>query len=250
VNDRFDLTGRTALVTGGSRGLGRAIAQALAEAGADVVIVGRNAESATAAAEEIHETTGRRAVAIPSHVGRWTELEQLVDDAYARLGPVDVLVNNAGKSPTYPSILDITEELFDSVLALNLKGPFRLSALVGSRMAAAKGGSIINVSTTGSLHPSPGIIPYAAAKAGLNCVTMALASALGPSVRVNTLMPGPFQTDVTAGWSEEMTETFKSKRILGRFGEPVEIAGAALFLASEASSYITGTVVRVDGGDL
>ena len=181
--------------------------------------------------------------------GRWDQLDGLVEATYARFGRVDTLINNAGMSPLYDKLTGVTEKLFDAVINLNLKGPFRLSALVGERMVAAGRGSIINVSSTGSLRPNGGIIPYAAAKAGLNAMTEALAKAYGPSVRVNTLMAGPFLTDVSKAWNLDAAKGNMFKHLsLQRAGAPAEIVGAALFLASDASSFTTGSILRADGG--
>src|SRR5690349_9778970 len=177
ADELFDLTDRVVLVTGGSRGLGREMAFAAARCGADVVIASRKYDACLATAEEITAQTGRAAFPYQVHVGHWDELDGLVDAAYDRFGRVDVLVNNAGMSPLYDKLTDISEKLFDAVFNLNLKGPFRLSALVGERMVAAGRGSIINVSTHGSLRPHPSFVPYAASKAGLNAMTEALALA-------------------------------------------------------------------------
>lgn len=244
----FDLTDRVVLVTGGSRGLGREMAFAAAQCGADVVIASRNLESCKVTAEEIAAATGRTALPYGVHVGRWDQLDGLVEAAYDRFGKVDILINNAGMSPTYDSLTSVTEKLFDAVLNLNLKGPFRLSALVGERMVEAGHGSIINVSSTGSLRPRPTIVPYAAAKAGLNAMTEALALAYGPSVRVNTLMAGPFYTDISKAWDLEATRKQVRHHALQRGGQPAEVIGAALFLASDASSFTSGSILRVDGG--
>src|SRR6201988_224109 len=164
----FDLTDRVVLITGGSRGLGREMAFAVARCGADVVIASRNMDSCVTTAKEIEAETGRSAMPYQVHVGRWDQLDGLVDATYQRFGKVDTLINNAGMSPLYDKLTDVTEKLFDAVVNLNLKGPFRLCALFGDGMRAAGRGSIINVSTAGSLRPTPDIIPYAAAKAGLN----------------------------------------------------------------------------------
>ena len=245
----FDLTGRVALVAGGSRGLGREMVLAFARAGADVVIASRKLESCEQLAREVEAETGRRALAHACHVGRWEELDRLADAAYAAFGHVDVLVNNAGMSPLYDHVVNVTEELYDKVLAVNLKGPFRLTALVGTRMAAGTGGSIINVSSVGSIRPYGDIVPYAAAKAGVNAMTVAFAHAFGPKVRVNCIMPGTFLTDITRGWNlEEFTARHAVRFALRRTGEPSEIVGAALYLASDASSYTTGSIIKVDGG--
>jgi NAD(P)-dependent dehydrogenase (short-subunit alcohol dehydrogenase family) len=245
----FDLTGKVVVVTGGSRGLGREIAAAVARQGADVVIASRKLENCQEAADEIAHETGRQTMAYQVHVGRWDELEPFVDAVYDRFGQIDVLFNNAGMSPVYDKLTDVTEKLFDSVVNLNFKGPFRLAALVGMRMYAAGGGSIINVSSSGSIRPKGKIIPYAGAKAALNAMSEGLAEGLGPQVRVNTLMPGTFQTDVSKAWDfEAVSEDRKRQTALKRVGQPPEIIGAALFLASDASSYTSGTIIRVDGG--
>jgi NAD(P)-dependent dehydrogenase (short-subunit alcohol dehydrogenase family) len=244
----FDLSGRVALVTGGSRGLGRAMTLGFAAAGADVVVASRDGAACEAFAAEVTETTGRRALGIGAHVGRWSELDGLVDRVYDELGSIDVLVNNAGMSPLYGDITEVSEELFDKVLGVNLKGPFRLTALVGTRMAAGNGGSIINISSMGAARPRPAILPYAAAKAGLNALTVGFAHTFGPSVRVNAIMAGTFLTDVSKAWDmaafAKRAENFAAKR----GGEPEEIVGAALYLASDASSYTTGSILTVDGG--
>ena len=236
-----------ALVTGGTRGLGLAIARAFAAAGADLVVASRKQEACTEVAAEL-TLAGARAVGHACHVGRWEDLDRLVETAYGEFGRVDVLVNNAGVSPLYPSLGEVGEDLFDKVVAVNLKGPFRLSALVGERMAAGDGGSIINVSSTGAVRPTGDIVPYAAAKAGLNAMTVGFADALGPAVRVNAIMPGPFLTTISKAWDMDMlaerTRTFP----LRRAGLADEIAGAALYLASDASSYTTGSILTVDGG--
>lgn len=246
VRDLYDLTGKVALITGGSRGLGREMALAFAEQGADVVITSRRIESCEEVAGKV-EALGRQALAYACHVGHWGELDGLVDAAYNRFGKVDILVNNAGKSPLYPTVLDITEDLWDSVFGVNLKGPFRLAALIGSRMAAGDGGSIINVSSSASMSHGATVVPYAAAKSGLNSITESLARAFGPTVRVNTLMPGPFLTDISKAWDLDAMDAGFKKKSLQRPGNPQEIVGAALFLASDASSYTTGSIVRVDG---
>jgi NAD(P)-dependent dehydrogenase (short-subunit alcohol dehydrogenase family) len=242
----FSLAGKVALVTGGSRGLGRAIVLGLARAGADVVVSSRKLAACESVAAEVEGTTGRHAFAYACHVGHWDEVDRLVDATYDRFGTLDVLVNNAGSSPLYPDVASVSEDLFDRVVGVNMKGPFRLTALVGTRMAGGVGGSIINVSTIGSLMPNPTVIPYAAAKAGLNAMTVAFAQTFAPKVRVNGILPGAFLTDITKEWSEEMKSG--STAALRRIGNPDEVVGAAVYLASDASSYTTGALLRVDGG--
>jgi NAD(P)-dependent dehydrogenase (short-subunit alcohol dehydrogenase family) len=247
----FDLTGKVVLITGGSRGLGREMAFAAARCGADIVVASRKLDSCEATASQIESETGRTAMPFAVHVGRWDQLDGLVDAVYNRFGKLDVLVNNAGMSPVYGKQTDVTEKMFDAVVNLNLKGPFRLSALAAERMMAAGGGVIINVSTHGSLRPHPTFIPYAASKAGLNAMTEGLAQAFGPTVRVNTLMPGPFLTDISRSWNLDSTAAMPKAfghLALQRPGNPVEIVGAALFLMSDASSYTTGSILRADGG--
>ena len=245
---RFDLTGKVALVTGGSRGLGRAMALGFAGAGADVVVASRKLDACEAVAAEV-EASGRRALALAVNLTHWEELDGLVDAAYDRFGRIDVLVNNAGSSLLYPDLGSVTEALWDKVVALNLKGPFRLTALVGPRMVADGGGSIINVSSTGSIRPMPFMLPYDAAKAGLNALTVGFAHAYGPTVRVNCIMAGPFLTDVTKDWDMAGFEAEVERRhALLRGGRPEEIVGSALYFASDESSYTTGAVLRVDGG--
>ena len=243
----FDLTGRVAVITGATRGLGRAISSAFSQAGADVVVVSRKAEACEKVAAELR-ADGGSAVGRPCHVGHWDELTTLADGIHGQFGRIDVLVNNAGISPVYGRLSDVSEELWDKVFAVNLKGPFRLSALVGERMAARDGGSIINVSSTGAVRPTGDIVPYAAAKAGVNAMTVGLADALGPKVRVNAIMPGPFLTSISRDWDMDKLAQRTQAFPLRRVGEADEIVGAALYLASDASSFTTGTVLTVDGG--
>jgi NAD(P)-dependent dehydrogenase (short-subunit alcohol dehydrogenase family) len=246
--DLFDLSGKVALITGGSRGMGRAMALGFARSGADVMVVSRKEEACREVAEEVEAATGRRAVPRGCHIGHWDEIDQLVEDAYGAFETVDVLVNNAGMSPLYPDVQSVSEDLYDKVLAVNLKGPFRLTALIGSRMRDAGGGSIINVSSYSATHPDPNAIPYSAAKAGLNAMTVAFAHALGPSVRVNCIQPGAFLTDISRAWDPEWLQQEVQRYALGRAADPDEVVGTAIYLASPASSFTTGAVIRVDGG--
>ena len=246
--DAFDLSGKVAVVTGGSRGLGREMCLAYARHGASVVVASRKLEACQDLAREIEAETGQAALAVACHVGQWTDCEALAEASYEAFGQVDILVNNAGMSPLYPSLGEVSEELYDKVLAVNLKGPFRLSALFGERMVAGEGGSIINVSSIAAVSPSPREVPYAAAKAGLNNLTLALARSLAPKVRVNCIMPGSFMTDISKAWPPELVAGLARGVPLGRGGEPSEIVGAALYLASDAASYTTGAVLKIDGG--
>ena len=240
----FDLTGKVALVTGGSRGLGYQIVLAFADRGADVVIASRNIENCEKVAEEVR-TRGRKALPCQVHAAKWEAIDGLIATSYAEFGRLDILVNNAGMSPRVPSH-EVTEELFDSVVGLNFKGPFRLATQVAKRMYDSDGGVIINVSSSGALIPLPQVVPYGSAKAALNAMTRSLAAEYGPRVRVNTLSPGPFLTDISNAWPPEKRE--QAANALGRPGHPHEIVSAALFLASPASSFTNGALVRVDGG--
>ena len=245
----FDLTGKVAVVTGGTRGLGLAMSTAFAEHGATVVVASRKPEACEKVAAAITEATGRPALGVSCHVGVWDDCDRLIDTVYDRLGTIDVLVNNAGMSPLYDKLTDVTEALFDKVLAVNYRGPFRLAALAGTRMAAGDGGSIINVSSIAAVQPSPGEIPYAGAKAALNNLTIGLARSFGPTVRVNMIMPGAFMTDITKAWDlAAFAESAKVRIPIQRGGEPHEVVGAALYLASGASSYTNGAIIKIDGG--
>jgi len=240
----FDLTGKVALITGGSRGLGLQMVRAFAEHGADIIVVSRKLDACEAVAEEVR-AMGRRALALSVHLGRWDEIDRLVETVYAAFGRIDILVNNAGMSPAQPSH-EVTESLFDSVLNLNFKGPFHLGALVAKRMSDADGGVIINVSSSGALMPLPGVAPYSGAKAALNAMTVTFAREYGPKVRVNTISAGPFLTDIANAWTPQARE--KANNALGRPGRPEEVVTTALYLASPASSFTTGAIIRVDGG--
>jgi len=244
----FDLNGKIAVVTGGSRGIGRAVAGGLAVAGADVVIASRKLDACEAAADEIRAATGRRALAVACHVGRWGDCDALVDAVQDEFGRCDVLVNNAGMSPLYADLPSVTRELYDKVHAVNAGGPFRLSARFGTMMAAGDGGSIINVTTAGSLRPDVNDLPYAMAKAGLNALTLGLAGAWAPKVRANLVLPGAFDTDITEAWPPGMKDQAAALNPMRRIGRPEDMVGVCVFLASDAASYVNGAQVLVDGG--
>ncbi len=244
IDPLFDFTGKVILVTGGSRGLGYQMVKAFAERGADIIIASRKREKCEEVADEVR-ALGRRALAFGAHVGKWAECDALIDTAYVEFGRVDVLINNAGMSPPCPSH-EMPETLFDSVMNLNFKGPFRLASQIGHRMAQADGGCIINISSTGALMALPGVVPYGAAKAALNAMTVSLSREYAPKVRVNTISAGPFLTYIAEAWDPKKRE--KQPVAIGRPGNPPEIVTAALMLASPASSYTTGALLRVDGG--
>lgn len=248
MDNLFDLTGKVALVTGGSRGMGREMALAFAAHGADVIVASRKLDACETVAAEIR-ALGRRALPVAANVGRWADCDTLIETAYREFGKVDVLVNNAGMSLLYGKLSDVTEAMFDKVVSLNLKGPYRLSAVIGERMAEGDGGSIINISSVAGSNPAPNAEPYGAAKAGLNNLTRSFAFALGPKVRVNSIMAGPFLTDIAKAWDmEAFNERAQTSIALRRGGQAHEIVGAALYFASSASSFTTGSVLRVDGG--
>jgi NAD(P)-dependent dehydrogenase (short-subunit alcohol dehydrogenase family) len=245
MNDYLSLKGKVALVTGGSRGLGKEIALAYAAQGADLIIVSRKLDACEAVAEQVRQL-GQRALPLACHMGKWSDIDAMLEAAYAAFGRIDILVNNAGMSPLAPASHETSEELFDKVLSVNFKGPFRLAAQVAARMTEGQGGAIINVSSTGALRPLPAVVPYCGAKAALNAMSESLAKEYGPTVRVNTLSAGPFLTDVANAWPAQAREHFDNA--LGRPGRPQEIILAALYLASPFASFTTGSLVRVDGG--
>jgi NAD(P)-dependent dehydrogenase (short-subunit alcohol dehydrogenase family) len=244
----FDFIGKVALVTGGSRGIGYEMVKAFATRGADVIIASRKLDNCVKVADEVREL-GRRALPVSAHVGRWDQCDELIDQAYAEFGRVDILVNNAGMSPAAPSH-EVTEKLFDSVVNLNFKGPFRLASQIAKRMydsVEENGvGCIINVSSSGSMMPLPNTVPYGSSKAALNAMSKSLAWEYAPHVRVNTLSPGAFKTDITKAWADKGEGPIAIPR--GWAAEPNEIVTAALFLASPSSINVTGSLVRCDGG--
>ena len=247
----FDLTDRAAIVTGGTRGLGRSIAKGLVEAGARVAITGRKAEACEQAAKELRDETGGEVVPVACHMGDWDALPALVEMVTGAFGGLDVLVNNAGINPATLGITDVTEAYFDKLYAVNVKGPMRLAALAAPEMAKRGGGSIVNVITVGAYSGGPGVATYASAKAALLTLTKCMAQEWAEQkIRVNALAPGPFMTDMMKGTAEipGFIEGATNATLLRRIAEPDEIIGAALFLASDASSYVTGEDVVVAGG--
>jgi NAD(P)-dependent dehydrogenase (short-subunit alcohol dehydrogenase family) len=250
MTDMFDVKDKVVMVTGGSRGLGRAMCEEFARRGAKVVIASRKIDACEALAEEIR-AAGGDALALACHVGDWDSLDGVIDAVVDHYGRIDVLVNNAGMSPVAPSLLETTEALFDKIVDINLKGPLRLTALAATKMAATGGGSIINVSSLASLRPSPMTTTYSAAKAGLNALTAASAQEYAPvGVRVNCIVCGTFDTDAAATMisNPDILPHIVEPVALKRVGEPGEVVGAALYFASAASSYTTGTCLTVDGG--
>jgi NAD(P)-dependent dehydrogenase (short-subunit alcohol dehydrogenase family) len=246
--ERFDLTGKVAVVTGGSRGIGKAMVEGLAAAGADVVVASRKLDNCQEVSAAVEAATGRKALPVACHVGRWDDCDRLFDTVYSHFGRCDVLVNNAGMSPLYPDLPSVTEEYYEKVHSVNARGPFRLAVLFGTRMHEGDGGSIINVTTAGTLRPTAAELPYAMAKAGLNTLTLALAGAWNPNVRANLLIPGAYDTDITKVWDPEVKKWAGESNPMRRIGQPEDMVGACIFLASDAASYINGAQILVDGG--
>jgi NAD(P)-dependent dehydrogenase (short-subunit alcohol dehydrogenase family) len=250
VLDTFRLEGRRALITGGNRGLGRVIAQALAEAGADVAVASRSLDSCREAATELAAATGRRALAFAADVTSGADVTRLLAEVEKGLGPLDILVNNAGVNIRGASE-ELAEADWDAVVATNLKAPFLLSRAVGPGMCGRGFGRILNLGSILSVVALPGRAPYAASKAGVLNLTRVLALEwAGRGVTVNAICPGPFATDMNKQLLNDPAKykAFVEKIPMGRWGELHEIAGAAVFLASDAASFVTGSALFVDGG--
>ena len=251
MHDLFSLEDRVALVTGSSRGLGREIACGLAEAGADVVVTSRNLTACEQVAKQV-EALGRSALAVACDMERWPDIDALVAKTYERFGRCDVLVNNAGVTQNPMPLTDTSEEFFDHLYGINVKGPMHLSRLIAPRMAEAGGGAIVHITTMGAIKPGGYLGMYCSSKAALRALTRVMAEEWAPmGIRVNAIAPGPFATDMmreldaaTPGFNEHAASVTLQKRI----AEPREIVGAVLFLASEASSYVTAQTLSVCGG--
>ncbi len=246
----ISLKGKVAIVTGGGRGIGKAIAQRLAEAGADVAIASRKMEVLQKTADEFKSLPGK-VVPIACHVGRMDQLENLVRATEAQLGPVDVLVNNSATNVHQGSSLDITDEMIDKMVEINVKSALRLVRLTAPKMIARKSGSIINIASISGLEPQAGGLLYSFTKAGLIMITRSLAREFGPlGVRVNAIAPGLIQTEFSAYFwqNEEHRKHVEATQPIGRVGQPEEIGGMALYLASEEASFVTGQTFVIDGG--
>jgi len=256
---KFSLQGKTAIVTGGGRGIGKAIAIGFAKAGAKVAITSRKIDDLEATAKEI-KAFGGEAFPIQSHLGKMEEIQKMVDTAKEKLGgKINILVNNAGASPAMGSVLDADERLWETVMNLNVKGMYFTSQAVARVMVKQGGGKIINISSVDGFKPELGVSVYSISKTAARAITWAFASELIRSnIQVNTIAPGPFDTKMMSShWFHLTPEEAKKQRELlekclpaGRIGNPDEIAGAAIYLASDASSYTTGAEIVIDGGGL
>ena len=248
--EKFRVDGKVALITGGSRGIGKAIALALAEAGADVALASRKLPELEVTAEEIRKM-GRKAIPIQANVRHLPEIDNLVKKTMEEFGHIDILVNNAGTNPTFGSIFKMDETIWDIIMGLNLKGYFFLSQAVAKIMRDKDGGTIINTASEGGIRPGVGLGAYSVSKAGVIMLTQVLAQELGRyNIRVNAIAPGVIKTRLSeALWSDSArVKDTENNTALGRIAEPEEMADAVLFFASEASSYITGQTILLDGG--
>jgi NAD(P)-dependent dehydrogenase (short-subunit alcohol dehydrogenase family) len=248
--DRFSLQGRTALVTGGSRGIGRAIALAFAGAGAKVAVSSRKAEACQAVVDEI-TAAGGTAIAVPGHAGHAEEIERCVAEVMEQFGRLDILVNNAATNPQFGPLVDTAEAAFDKVNEVNVKGPWLYARAAHRAWMGEHGGSILNIASIGGLKSEPFLGAYGATKAAVVSLTKTMAREMGGlGIRVNAIAPGLIRTDFARVLVEtpEIHDHAVKATCIGRVGEPDEIAGAALFLCSDAASYVTGTVLIVDGG--
>jgi len=246
----FDLSGRVALVTGASRGIGGAIAEILAEHGASVVLSSRKQADLDAEAERINSRYPERAVPIAAHAGRPEELERLVGDVMERFSRIDILVNNAATNPYMGPVMGAELAAWDKTFEVNLRGVFVLTRLVYAAWLEAHGGAIVNIASIGGLRPGIGLGIYNVTKAGIIMLTRQLAREMGGNVRVNAVAPGVIKTRFAeALWGNEaILERILAQNPLGRIGMPEEVAAAVLFLASDAASYVNGEVLVVDGG--
>ena len=248
----FDLSGKVAVVTGSTKGIGRAMVQGLAEHGASVVVSSRKQELCDEVAAEITASTGAEAFARACHVAEWDEVPAFVDDVVGRFGRIDVLVNNAGISPSRAGLSDMPLDLWRKVFAVNLEGPLRMSQCIAPVMRDGGGGSIVNIGSMAGYHAGPPVSAYGASKAALLNMTRTMAIEWAPwNVRVNALSPGPFASDMVEG-AERNAPGFKQMiaegTLMNRVADPAEIVGPIVYLASDASSFVTGDDLSVSGG--
>lgn len=250
IQDRFNLDGKVAVITGASKGIGEAIAMAFAEAGASVVVSSRKQQAVDEVAEKLR-SAGGEAFAFAANAGKREDLERLVNATCDRYGGIDIVVNNAATNPVFGPVYQTDDSAFDKIMQVNVKGPFMLSNLAFHEMKKRGGGSIINISSIEGLSPEPLMGIYAVSKAALISLTKVFAREWGPAgIRANVICPGLIQTKFSqALWSNENILGKMVKELpVSRIGQPEEIEGMALYLASEAASYTTGGVFVVDGG--
>jgi len=247
---RFDVSGKVALVTGASRGIGSAIAEALAEHGAEVVLSSRKQADLDDEAERINGLYPEKATAIAAHAGREGDLQKLVAEVMERFSRIDILVNNAGTNPYFGPVLGAELSAWDKTFEVNLRGYFILTKLVYQASMEERGGSIVNISSIGGLRPGLGLGVYNITKAGVIMLTRQLARELGGKVRVNAVAPGLVKTRFAeALWGNpEILDRVLAQNPMGRIGLPEEVASGVLFLASDAASYVNGEVLVIDGG--
>jgi NAD(P)-dependent dehydrogenase (short-subunit alcohol dehydrogenase family) len=255
---KFSLIGKTAIVTGGSRGIGKAIALGFAKAGAKVAVISRKINDLEATAAEII-AFGGEAFPVQAHLGKMEEISRMVSTVMAKFGRIDILVNNAGSGPAIRTVLDSDERLWETIMNLNLRGLYFTSQAVAKVMMKKGGGKIINIASIDGFKPKPGVSVYSIFKAGVRMITRAFAVELAPyNIQVNTIVPGPISTKLLdSQWfhlpaeeAKKQKETMPKITHTGRIGEPDEIAGAAIYLASDASNYTTGAEIVIDGGTL
>lgn len=251
-SNRFDVSGKVVVITGGTKGLGRGFALGLAEAGAKIVVSSRKQELCEQVAKEVADKTGAQTLGLACHVGDWDAIPEFVDKVYDHFGQVDGLINNAGISPAFVDLVDMEEAYWDKVFSTNLKGPLRLSALIAPRMRESGGGSIVNISSIGGYRGSPRNSHYSASKSALIRLTESMAAEWAEwNIRVNVVSPGPFMTTLLEGMGKNQPEGLAATaqgNLLKRIADPDEAVGLIQFLLSDASAFITGADHEISGG--